>query len=461
MFASGGIVAVRRRRCLVQKRQLPRPARDLHRRLSDQVLERPREVRLIEVTRQIHDVGDRHACAEEVRRVARALDRASHRVRDPGRAPEVTLGRTQRHLVQLTAQGRRDDPILVPLGHELIRAEGGESAIAAFDEGKTDLVLLDLVMPGVDGIGVLAHIREHSVDDHVPVVVLTAHSEIEHRLLALEAGADDFLEKPADGRSLRARVTTLLQLKDSRDALRRLNDELGSRHAALTHLQREQRDLMAFVVHDLKSPLAAVSSNLGFAQAQMGHDDANVKEALQDAADASRRLSTMIDDLLILSRLEDSELPLHNESIQVSDLLRDVFGEYVRRAAEKHVKLLTPELASSRVVADRGLLQRVIENLLDNSLRYTPEHGRVHIATRANDKVEIAVSKSGPPIPPLERLRIFEKFARVETHTTACGNAGLGLYFCKRAVEALGGDIEVTETPEWPTSFVVHLPASS
>jgi signal transduction histidine kinase len=169
----------------------------------------------------------------------------------------------------------------------------------------------------------------------------------------------------------------------------------------------------------------------------------------------------MIDDLLILSRLEDSELPLHNEPIQVSDLLRDVLGEYVRRAAEKHVKLLTPDLTNSRVIADRGLLQRVIENLLDNSLRYTPEYGRVHIATRANDKVEIAVSNSGPSIPPLERQRIFEKFARVETRAMTCGNAGLGLYFCKRAVEALGGDIEVTETPEWPTSFVVHLPAST
>src|SRR6202022_2791418 len=107
---------------------------------------------------------------------------------------------------------------------------------------------------------------------HVPVVVLTAHSELDHRLLALEAGADDFLEKPADGRSLRARVTTLLQLKDSRDALRRLNEELELRHSALQHLQREQRDLTAFVVHDLKSPLAAVSSNLGFVQAQMDPD---------------------------------------------------------------------------------------------------------------------------------------------------------------------------------------------
>jgi diguanylate cyclase (GGDEF)-like protein len=372
--------------------------------------------------------------------------------RPPGQAPKrlLLVDDEPRNLALL-------ERLLAPLGHELIRAEDGQSALTAFSACKPDLVLLDLVMPGLDGLDVLTRMRAEEGASHVPVIVLTAHSEREYRLRGIEAGADDFLEKPTDGRSLRVRVSTLLQLKESRDTLRRLNDELESRNVQLTQLQREQRELTAFVVHDLKSPLAAVLANLEFARDQT-RNRPDLEEGLGEAALACGRLRSMIDDLLVISRLEDSEFPLHNELIVLSDLLRDVFGEYVRQAADKHVKLLGPPRTNTRVHADRALLQRVIENILDNSLRHTPEHGRMGIATRTNGEIEIAVSNTGPSIPPSERQRIFEKFARVDQSATRT-NAGLGLYFCKRAIEALGGSISVTETPEWPTSFVLRLPA--
>ncbi len=347
---------------------------------------------------------------------------------------------------------------LAPLGHELVQAEDGQSALKAFDGCKPDLVLLDLVMPGLDGLDVLAHIRRAPGDDHVPVIVLTAHSEREIKLRGLEAGADDFIEKPADARSLRVRVTTLMQLKESRDTLRSLNEELESRNAELSRLQREQRELTAFVVHDLKNPLAAVWSDVEFARSRLEHGQPDIEEALGEAAISCGRLRSMIDDLMVISRLEDADLPLHNQLVLLWDLLREVFGEFARRAAEKHVTLLGPKRTNTLVHVDRPLLQRVIENILDNSLRYTPEHGRMGITTRDNGEIEIAVSNTGPPIPPFDRQRIFEKFARIEKHGAA-GNAGLGLYFCKRVVEALGGSIEVIQTSEWPTSFVVRLPA--
>ena len=103
-------------------------------------------------------------------------------------------------------------------------------------------------------------------------------------------------------------------------------------------------------------------------------------------------------------------------------------------------------------------MHRVIENILDNSLRYTPEHGRVGIDMRFDHCVEIAVSNTGPSIPPSDRKRIFEKFARLDNSGLGRGNAGLGLYFCKRVIESLGGQIEVSETPDWPTSFILRLP---
>jgi two-component system sensor histidine kinase/response regulator len=318
--------------------------------------------------------------------------------------------------------------------------------------------VLDLVMPGLDGLDVLAHIRTNMGDEHVPVIILTAHSEREHRLRGLEAGADDFIEKPADGRDLRVRVTTQLQLKESRDALRRVNGELESRNASLDRLSREQRDLTSFVVHDLKNPLAAVSTNLEFSRDRVGGDrKEEVNEALGDAAVACTRLRSRIDDLLVISRMEDMGSSAQIELVVLGDLLRDVFSEYARRAASTQVEFLRPQHTGARVMADRTLLQRVFENILDNSLRYTPAHGRMGIAACINGQTKIAVSNTGPSIPPSERHRIFEKFVRGDK-SAARGNAGLGLYFCKRVIEGLGGHIEVIETPEWPTSFVMSFP---
>ncbi|HEY6459688.1 MAG TPA: hybrid sensor histidine kinase/response regulator, partial [Polyangiaceae bacterium] len=350
------------------------------------------------------------------------------------------------------------EALLAPLGHKTVLAQDGRAALAEFDARPPDLVLLDLVMPGFDGLDVLNHIRAHAGGDHVPVILVTAHSERDHRLRGLEAGADEFLEKPVDGSILLTRVRTLLHLKESRDGLRRANAELATRNAALERLQREQRELMAFIVHDLKTPLSIVWSSVEFAQTSRNGDA--VKDALEDAAQGTRRLRSMIDDLLIVSRLEESAFLLHPERVPLSELLGTVARDYLRRAQERKVDLHAAEDTKLSIQTDRTLLQRVIENILDNSLRYTPAHGQVDIAARAGREVEIVVSNTGPSIPEADRQRIFEKFARLEQTGVARGNAGLGLYFCKRAVEALGGQIDVVETPEWPTSFVVRLPAA-
>jgi two-component system heavy metal sensor histidine kinase CusS len=166
----------------------------------------------------------------------------------------------------------------------------------------------------------------------------------------------------------------------------------------------------------------------------------------------------MIEDLLAVSRLEDSTFPLALELVSVSDVFRSIVQSYARKARQRSVSLTPIPENDCKVWADPALLRRVIENILDNSLRYTPASGHVGIAMRSTDAVEIAISNDGPPIAPEDRERIFEKFARGSAENPAAGSAGLGLYFCKRAVEAHGGRISVLQTADWPTSFVIQLP---
>jgi two-component system, sensor histidine kinase and response regulator len=352
---------------------------------------------------------------------------------------------------------------LVPLGFELVTALTEQAAIAAFDAQEPDLVVLDLIMPGIGGLGVLAHIRAHTHGGHVPVILITAHSERSHRLLGLRAGADEFLEKPIDMPVVVARLTTLLQLKQSRDDLQLSRNTLAARNDLLENLQREQHELTQFVVHDLKNQLSVVLMSLECAaELAQKHRHADMRDLLSEGEIGARRLRTMVEDLLAVSKLEEL-LPVQRQQLSVSELIAPVVAAYQHRARHQAVTITQPNDAEWPLCCDAGLLRRVFENILDNALRYAPSGGHIAVSARRGEQIEIAISNDGPPIPVEQRRRIFDKFRRGVDEPPSLGNAGLGLYFCKRAVEAHGGQISVRESAdaEWPTSFVMQFAGSA
>ncbi|MFS8065555.1 MAG: response regulator [Byssovorax sp.] len=339
---------------------------------------------------------------------------------------------------------------LAPLGHEVTRAGGGREAVLAIEERAPDLVLLDVMMPDLDGIDVLAHVRAQSAS-YIPVILVTGQTEREARLRGFEAGADEFLEKPVDRAMLLARVSTLLRLKDA-------SDQLVDRNQALERLHREQRELTEFIVHDLKNPVTVVNLNLAWIRGRLTAND-EVQEALQSAQEGSALIQKMVEDLLMVGRLEQNDVPLRMERVDVGELLEGVRRAHTCEADTRRVELSSMTERGLTVCADSSLLRRVVENLLQNSLEYTPVNGRISLVAHHRAGVEIAVSNTGRAIPVEARERIFEKFRRGPAASHAPGHAGLGLYFCKRAMEAHGGSVSIAETLEWPTKFVLHLPA--
>lgn len=350
---------------------------------------------------------------------------------------------------------------LQPLGHHLVFAESGRQAIELFDGDAPDLVLLDLTTPGIDGLGVLAHIRGHRSRPDVPVIMMTAHGERSSRLQGLQAGADEVLEKPIDAPILLARVNTLLALQESRCQLQSSSDSLALRNRQLEHLQREQRELLQFVVHDLKNQLFVVLGNLDWARGHVGGTEPNeMCEVLDEGLGGALRLRSMVEDMLAVSSLEDASFKVRPELVPVRDILTPVVASYERKAELKRVSLAPAPDVGWKLWADPSLLRRVFENLLDNSLRYAPDSGHVEVSAHLGHQLEISISNDGPAIPPQDRERIFDKFTRGRDEPRTVGSAGLGLYFCKRAIEAHGGCIRVMETPQWPTQFVIALPTS-
>jgi len=335
--------------------------------------------------------------------------------------------------------------------YDLFEAIDGREALDVFEAWRPDLVLLDLVMPELDGMDVLLHVRAHPELGETPVVLLTAHGDRERRVQGLEAGADDFLEQPIDAPVLRARVRTLLHLKSSRDDLR-------ERHGQLERLQRQQAELMQFIVHDLRGPLTSVTANAEWVYQSLQPQDETVLRALEDLMLGTTRLRSMVADLLAVSQLEQGTFPVRREQVGIGPVVDRVVNAYRGLADQKGIAILVPSRFDARISMDAALIQRVLENLLDNSLRYTPESGRVSVAAECGDELEIAVANTGPAIPESQRKFVFEKFARIDEQARA--GAGLGLYFCKQVVEAHGGSIDIVETDEYPTCFRIRLPAA-
>lgn len=341
---------------------------------------------------------------------------------------------------------------LAPLSHVILAASGGAEALKLIENVAVDLVLIDLRMPGVDGIDVLHHIRARPELARMPVVLITSQHEREARLAAMEAGADDFVEKPPDPAILRARVTNLLRLKQLGDDLERHNDELR-------RIEALRRDLGDLLVHDLRAPMAGTALNIEVALEMLCLEDGSPPcEALKDALAGVQRIQAMTEEMLLLARLEEARIPLKLTRGSLRDVVQEALHTLGRAAARRGAVIevtVPPDLVAT---FDPGLILRVVENLLGNALRHTPRGGRIAIGGLGGDPIQLTVANTGRPIPVEDRLAVFEKFAQSAGTVARGANVGMGLHFCRAVAAAHGGTIRVEESEEWPVLFTLTLP---
>ncbi len=342
---------------------------------------------------------------------------------------------------------------LVGAGYAVIQAEGGEQALSLLAAHKPDLVLLDVLMPGMDGFEACRRIRLLPEVGDTPVLFLTALGDLATHKAALDSGADDFLTKPINRTELLIRVRSLLRIKQLGDELKHNYDVIREQRDALLAANRQKEELTALIVHDLKNPLSSILSN---AQFVLGGNPASADDrgALADIVRASQSMVRMVMNLLDVSRSEDGALVPRVIDFHLPTLLGEVCSEMGRRVEDKNQKLvltIAPEVDALR--GDRDFIRRIAENLIDNAYKYGPRHATISVEARAatmddaEAAVEIRVRDEGEGIPAAYRQLIFEKYARVDGRpvTEARNSHGLGLVFCRRAVAVHGGAIWVEE----------------
>ncbi len=343
-------------------------------------------------------------------------------------------------------------------GYRVVLASGGEEAIAAVERAPPDCIVLDVRMPGVDGFAVCERIRSLPQGAETPVVFLTASRDLETFDRALRAGGDDFLTKPVRPTELLVRVQSALKLRRLSAEVREHFDSLKRQRDDMLRLQLQKERLMAFVVHDLKNPVHALDLH-----AQLLIRDRTLTDRARQSAEhirgAARQLDRMILNLLDLSKADEGKLTAKRIDVDLPALVDAVTGEMTLAARERDIGFHRT-LEANRIGADEDLLRRTLANLVENAIRHAPRSTTVRVlSSRGDGATELRVADAGPGIPLAMRESIFDPFEQLEqagSPSTRSGR-GLGLTFCRVAVEAHGGRIWI-ESADPGAIFALRIP---
>jgi len=354
-----------------------------------------------------------------------------------------------------------DEPRNVLLLQELLESRGytvwtaadGEQGLAVAQERSPDVVLLDVMIPRLSGFDVCRRLKADQSTAMIPVLLVTSLSAREDRLAGIGAGANDFITKPIDTGDLLLRVRNAVTTK-------RLHDEVTSQFRKLQELEAARDTLTHMIVHDLRSPLTGLQSYLDLLR--IGVAAGSTDEVLEYARDAhavAGHLKEMISQVLDVSRLESGDMPL---SLGDTDLVELLPGAVASLGPPPDgIGIVYETTQQSFVVAcDREVVTRVVANLVGNAFKFVPRRGEVRLGLEARDGVvRVTVTDNGPGVEPEHRKVIFEKFGQAPLGRAGkARSTGLGLTFCKLAVEAHGGTIGVDGSNGGGARFWIELP---
>lgn len=335
-----------------------------------------------------------------------------------------------------------DNLLLVQLaleqeGHQVLVAHNGETALKQIKHAPPNLILLDVMMPGMDGYEVTRRIREDKNIPFIPILLITAREE-SSLVEGLDAGADEFVRKPFQIDELQARVRSMLRFKETID-------------------QRE--NFVSCLTHDLRTPLVAANRMLDLiTQQAFGEVTDEQQEAIANIVSSNNNMLEMLNTLLETHHYELGEKILSFVAVNLQQLIDEVVTELKSLAIEKGIELqynLAEDVPN--IKGDTLELRRVITNLIGNAIKFT-DTGSVVVSLSQNEsEVIVKVKDSGIGISPEEQKAIFQRYHQ-GNHRRA--GKGLGLYLCQQIINAHQGKITVRSQLGKGTTFTFSIPKS-
>jgi signal transduction histidine kinase len=339
---------------------------------------------------------------------------------------------------------------LEDLGFVVVEASGGKEAFEIMKVVHPDLILLDFSMPGMNGIEVCARLKAAPATAEIPVLFLSALLDTADKISAFASGAVDYVTKPFQFEEVQARVQAHLELGRQRRQLR-------AQHQALRSLEELRDGFTHMVAHDMRGHLSRISASLELSQEELpeGHPGLSKKLGLARASVAD--LDEMITQMLELSRMESNAMPMQPCLCDLSHLAEAALDFFRPGIGTRKLRLSAP--GPVMAWCDPGIISRVLTNLLGNAMKFVSAEGSVGVTVACSDaQARVTVTDDGPGIAEEFQKTVFQKFRQspggVRTH-----GVGLGLAFCKSAVEAHHGEIGVESRLHDGCSFWFTLPA--
>ncbi|PZV12253.1 MAG: hybrid sensor histidine kinase/response regulator [Pseudanabaena sp.] len=334
--------------------------------------------------------------------------------------------------------------ILEEEGYEIITLSNGQDALKVIETEPPDLILLDVMMPVMDGYEVTRRIRAMKDLPFIPILLITAYDRA-NAVKGLDLGADEFIRKPIEADELLARVRSLLRLKHS--------------IAERDRIDRQRQDFVSRLTHDLRTPLVAADRMLGLLQdGVLGEISPEICEALKIMGRSNSNLLEMVNKLLDVYRYESGSKTINLQPLDLKEILDQVLQELKPIAISKNLELIANLEDIGMVKGDRLELLRVFNNLIGNALKFT-ESGNISVSLKSDQsEAIIAIADTGAGVPIEEQAFLFQRFSQGNHQKQG---SGLGLYLSHYIVSAHNGKILVkspNSDSQKGSTFFVHLP---
>ena len=344
--------------------------------------------------------------------------------------------------------------------YEIAVAPNGEMTLKIAPRFNPDLILLDVMMPGIDGFETCQKLKSMNETKNIPIIFITAKNEPEDIIKGFKVGGVDYITKPFRQQEVLARVDNQLALKSSENARKALIKDLESKNIRLENLDEVKNNFLGMAAHDLRNPLASVR---GFSEMLIENEanlDEDSKEMLQMIQDISNHMLDLVNDLLDYSVIESGNIQLEPRQENLKTLLEKrirlsrIFAEKKKIILCEHLNEI-PELP-----LDSGRIIQVIDNLISNAIKYSPPETQVDISIKNKGGYAwVNVQDEGPGLTEEDQKKLFQEFQNLSSKPTGGeSSTGLGLAIVKKIVEAHEGQLKVESFPGKGSTFSFGIP---